>query len=175
MAITFRALTEADFPLMFRWLNTPLLLDIWSNGRAPVYEEMAAKYLRYIRGEKPTLPFIIEVDGVPVGYIQTYLWRDWENHLELTEEAASLDVFIGEEAYRGRGIGPAMLRQFMREEIFARWPEVASCVIVPEAANEQAIRAYEKAGCTRGRVFHPPDEERPIIMMRVGRDELLAG
>ena len=169
---TFRKLTEADFPLMFRWLNTPLLLDIWSFGEAPVYEEMAEKYRRYIRGEKPTHPFMIECDGVPIGYIQCYRWRDWPEdaqYLELTEEAASLDVFIGEEAYRGHGLGSALIRQFAREEIFARWPEVASVVITPEVANERAIRAYERAGCIRGRVLHPPHEPRPIQLMRLAR------
>lgn len=174
MQIRFRRLAEADLDLMHRWLQTPVLVDIWTNGESWSRERVAEKYGPRIRGEEPAEPFVILADGAPVGYIQWYLWRsypDYSVHLGLREEAASLDVFIGEEAFRGAGKGPQILRTFLRDVIFAR-SEAVSCVITPEARNERALRAYEKAGFQRWRVMEHPDEPGPICLMRIGREEV---
>lgn len=172
--IAFRRLSMEDLPLMHRWVNAEPLLQIWNHGETKTYEEIVAKYEPRISGAEPADPYIILYDGRPIGYIQTYLWRDWPDyaqHMDLTEEAASLDVFIGEEAYRGRGIGSKMLVQFMREIIFAN-PDAASCIITPEVENVAAHRAYEKAGFRHWKTMNHPDEPTPVYFMRVGRNEL---
>lgn len=174
MTICFQPLTEQDLPLLHRWLNTPLLIDIWNDGESISPEEVAAKYLPRIRGEEPTSPYLILCDEVPIGYIQTYLWSsypDYQPYLGTDEDSASLDLFIGEEAYRGRGLGPLMLRQFLTEILFTR-PATASCIITPEVRNEAALRVYERAGFSRWRVVEPPFEPGPICLMRITPSEL---
>ncbi|HWI66618.1 MAG TPA: GNAT family N-acetyltransferase [Symbiobacteriaceae bacterium] len=173
-SIAFRRLTTADLPLMHRWVNTEPLIQIWNHGKTKTYDEVAAKYQPRIDGTAPTDPYLILCDGTPIGYIQNYLWRDYPDDaepLKLKEEAGSLDVFIGEEAYRGRGLGPKLLVKFMRDIVF-RNEAVASCVIIVEDGNERAVKAYEKAGFKNlGPVDHPL-EPTPVIIMRAGRDEL---
>lgn len=174
LKVGFQRLTEVDLPLLHRWLQSSLLIDIWTHGEVWSLERVAEKYGPRIRGEEPAEPQLILADGRPIGYIQWYLWRDYpaySDHLHLTEEAASLDLFIGEESYRGAGLGPEILRAFLRDVIFARSPAV-SCVITPEARNERALRAYEKAGFQPGRVMEHPDEPGPICLMRIGRDQV---
>lgn len=174
MQVAFQRLSEDDIALVHRWLQSPVLIDIWTHGESWSRERVAEKYGPRIRGEEPTEPFLILADGEPVGYIQWYLWRSYPEysvHLGLEEEAASLDLFIGEEAYRGAGRGPQILREFLREVIFAR-SEAVSCVITPEARNERALRAYEKAGFRRWKVMLHPDEPGPICLMRIERSSL---
>lgn len=174
MVIAFRAMAAEDLPLLHRWVSTPPLVEIWNQGRVFTYQEIEEKYGPYIRGEEPTRSYMILCDGERIGYIQTYLWRDYPDyaqHMPVTEEAASLDVFIGEEAFRHRGLGPQILRSFLRDVVFAIYP-VASCIITPEECNEPALRAYEKAGFRPlGTMVHP-DEPGPIALMRIGRDEV---
>lgn len=173
-SISFRPLTMEDLPRMLSWVNTEPLLHIWNHGETTTLEQLAAKYEPRIRGEEPVNCYMILVDGQPIGYIQSYLWRDYmeyAQHMGLTEESASLDVFIGDAANRGRGIGSRMLVQFMREKIFSN-PSVESCIITPEVANVAAHRAYEKAGFRHWKTMEHPDEPTPVYYMRVGRNEL---
>ena len=176
-SVAFRRLETGDLPLMYRWLNgNPLVNDMFAHGRPVLYEEMAAKYTARIRGEKPTAPYLILYGGTPIGYIQTYLWRDYPDyscHLKLEDEAASLDLFIGEEDYLHKGLGTHILRSFLRQVVFAQ-PSVDSCVLTPEVRNQGALRAYEKAGFKSLRLMDDhPDEELPIMLMRIGREDAL--
>jgi aminoglycoside 6'-N-acetyltransferase len=174
MVIAFRALAVEDLPLMHRWVSAPGLAEVWNQGEVYTYPEVEAKYIPYIRGEAPTRGFVILCDGEPIGYIQTYLWRDYPDYsqyMDLTEEAASLDVFIGEETYRHRGLGREILRAFLRDLVFAA-PGVASCIITPEEVNAPALRAYAKAGFRHLRIMVHPEEPGPIALMRIGRDDV---
>lgn len=174
MNIHFQRLTEQDLPLMHRWLSTPLMIDIWNDGEPLTFEKVAAKYVPRIRGEKPDSPYLIVCEDVPIGYINTYLWSSYPEYLPYLgtdEDAANLDVFIGEEAYRGRGLGPVLLRPFLKEIVFAR-EATESCIITPEARNENALRPYERAGFRRWRVVEPPFEPGPICLMRITRSEV---
>ncbi|HEY3316401.1 MAG TPA: GNAT family N-acetyltransferase [Bacillota bacterium] len=165
-----------DLPLLHGWINSDGIRQIWNQGAARSLDEITAKYGPRISGQVPTDPYLILLNGTPIGYIQTYLWRDHPSyavHLKLTEEAASLDLFIGEERWRGRGLGPVVLNRFLKEGVFAR-PGVVSCVITPEEGNTAAIRAYEKAGFRHLRTVDIPGEPGPVHLMRIGREGVQA-
>jgi hypothetical protein len=86
--------------------------------------------------------------GVPIGYIQAYRYSgfpDFTQHLALGEDAAGLDLFIGEPAYVHRGWGRYVLASFLRSVTFAD-ASVPSCVVLPEPENSIAICCYEKTG-----------------------------
>lgn|GEM_PF-657741 len=175
--IGFRWLTRDDLPLMHHWINDdPLIREIWTFGRGMTVDELETKYGARADGKTPTSPYVITYAGEPIGYIQWYRWRDYPEEsgpLELDEEAASLDLFIGEAAMRGRGIGTAVLVRFLQDHVFTA-PDIVSCVISPDAGNAMAIRAYEKAGCKLVRVMEHPEEPTPIALMRVSREEALS-
>lgn len=153
--------------MLHRWLNTPLLVDVWNHGRNVTFEEVRAKYEPRIRGEQPTDPYLILLDGRPSGYVQTYLCADyaadfpWFGDLEHT---ASVDIFIGEEEYRGRGLGAPILRRFLDLHVFSR-TGVRRCVILPAERNARAIRTYEKAGFRSVGTGHDPEPEPVRLMM----------
>jgi RimJ/RimL family protein N-acetyltransferase len=148
----FRPLVESDLPMIHRWLNNPEVarwygLDL-ANKTYPQFDEVVANYTPRIQGEKPTLCYVIVVGAVDAGYIQCYRIGDHPPYaaaLDYDENAWGIDVFIGEDAYRGRGLGAAALRQFVENEVLTR-PGVTGVVIAPNPGNRRAIRSYERAG-----------------------------
>lgn len=168
--ISFRRLTRDDFAILQRWLNTPNVLQWWDKP-GPTLADVHAKYLPRIEGRDPTDSFIIEYAARPIGYIQRYLiedYPDYAQHIALNERATGIDVFIGEADLIHRGLGPALLKQFLRDHIFDR-PDIASCVIGPALSNRSAIRAYEKAGFVYLKTATIPGEDEPEYLMRVER------
>jgi epoxide hydrolase-like predicted phosphatase len=162
--IGFRPLAETDFPVMHAWRNAPHVLRWWHDPLTP--EEVAAKYLPRIRGEEPTRCFIIQVDNVPVGMIQTYRigdYPDYAAHIPMPPDTVGIDIFIGREEYLHRGLGAGILRTFMETELFPSG--VTHLSIDPSAENGAAIRAYEKAGFRHLVTVHMPDEPEPTYLM----------
>jgi aminoglycoside 6'-N-acetyltransferase len=175
-ALGFRRLRIEDIPLIHHWLSTdPVVNHFWCYDKQESFEDVVKEYSAYVTGEEPTDAYLVLYDETPIGYVQTYLWRDYpgyEAYAELTN-AASIDVFIGEESYRYRGLGPELLTRFLREVVFAD-PGVATCVIGPEVSNTSAIRAYAKVGFRYVRtVYDLPDEPAPVYLMTIGREQIV--
>ncbi len=174
-AIAFRPLQRDDLPLMFRWINTPHVARWWD--AAPSLAAVEAEYLPAIRDPRPAQCYVILRAGAPVGFIQTYLIDDHPAYaaaVQVGPGAAGVDLFIGEAELAHRGLGPRLLRQFVREIVFARG-EVTRCVIGPAAANRSAIRAYEKAGFRHLKTVAVPGEAEPEYLMALTRDEVNCG
>jgi aminoglycoside 6'-N-acetyltransferase len=145
--IAFRPVRAADFPLLRRWLEAPHLREWWGDPD----EELG--FIRdMLEGRDTTRPYLILLDGAPVGYIQAWFIghhqnADWiATHpwlAGLPVDAVGVDLSIGDPALLSRGIGSAALAAFVRD---LREAGHASIVIDPDPANARAIRAYEKAG-----------------------------
>lgn len=58
------------------------------------------------------------------------------------EDATTLDVFIGDVNYLGRGLAVPMIRKFLIDH----FSHVTKVLIDPEATNARAIHVYEKVG-----------------------------
>jgi aminoglycoside 6'-N-acetyltransferase len=134
-----RPVTEADLPMIAGWLAEPHVAQWWDDPD----EEIAAirEHIDSISVE----PLIIELDGSPIGYLQSYDPHLEEDHPYQDQPYGTLgvDLSIGDPALVGIGHGSAIIRQFV-EELFAEGtPRV---IIDPDPANVRAIRAYEKAG-----------------------------
>lgn len=172
--ITFRALTPDDFALMHRWRNTPAVSAWWSP--VPTHEEIAAKYTPRITGEEPVHPYIATCDGSPIGFLQWCRLVEVPGHAAETlaePGAAAVDLFIGEDAYRGRGYGASMLRAFLRDIIFVA-PDITACYIDPHPDNAIAIRSYARVGFrARGTITNDAHGD-PAWLMAITRAEVLA-
>jgi hypothetical protein len=81
MNIKFRLIDEKGLPQIHIWLNTCFVVE-WFGKMPSTLEDVASKYSKYITGEKPTKPYIIIIDGVDIGYIQTYLINDYPDYNE---------------------------------------------------------------------------------------------
>ena len=132
--IEFRPLQKDGLPLVRDWLARPHVREWW---RDPLDKAIATE-------EEPTQQFLVVVDDAPVGMIQTYLASDypeWDEIVKVGEGVAAVDLFIGEAEHVGRGLGPQILVQFVRDVITAD-----AVVATVEEANRRSWRAFEKAG-----------------------------
>jgi aminoglycoside 6'-N-acetyltransferase len=163
--IEFRPLAENDLRLLRDWLQREHVRLWW---RDPI-DETVAEYKAAIEGREPTDHYLIELDGQPVGMIQTYLacnYPDWEAIVQVGDGVAGVDLLIGEADLVGRGLGPRILAEFARGVVFAD-PGTTAVVATVEEANRRSWRAFEKAG-----FHHVRDVEEdglPNRLMRLDR------
>ena len=175
MAYRFTPLREEDFGTVRRWLLEPHVKRWWDDGvKTPYPDAVIADYRDAIEGKDPTYHYLAHVDGRPVGMLQHYRIGDdpyYAGALALREDAIGVDLFIGEADLIGKGHGPAMLRQFLRDVAFP-FHGIDVCVIGPSVKNVAAIRAYEKAGFRALKEVQVPDEPDPEFLMRLTAHEL---
>jgi len=148
VSISFRPLSRSDFPLLQEWLSAPHVATWWHETLD--LASVDAKYGPRVDGAEPTHVFMIENDARPVGWIQWYLWSDYPEHaLQLRAElgSAGIDLAIGERVMTGLGLGPAAIREFLRQIVFAD-PGVSAVITDPEEPNLRSLRAFQKAGFT---------------------------
>jgi aminoglycoside 6'-N-acetyltransferase len=141
-----RPLRRDDFPLLHRWMAMPHV-QAWWGGEPITPTDIERKYGPRADGAEPTLVFVIEHGGQPVGVIQCYRhadYADWDRAVGIPG-AAGIDYLIGEAAHCGRGVGSAAIAGFA-PRVFALYPDVTAIVAVPQAANHASRRALEKAG-----------------------------
>jgi aminoglycoside 6'-N-acetyltransferase len=137
--IRLRAATPSDLELLRRWDAAPHIIASkgvedwgWETelARSPDWREQ----------------LVAEVDDMPIGFIQiidparedSHYWGDCADGLR------AIDIWIGEEAYVGRGLGTEMMRMAV-ERCFAD-PSVDGILIDPMASNTRARRFYERLG-----------------------------
>lgn len=171
--IQFMPLTVADLPRLARWLAAGEARR-WYARRDMGYADVQAEYGPKISGVEPTRGCLIELGGAPIGYIQSYLIRDYPTYaaaLRIEPGAAGLDLFIGEAAYLHRGFGSRALAQYIREFLFTE-ETVSCCVVGPDPENAAAIRAYGKIGFEYVKTVQVPGEDCPEYVMRVTREGL---
>ena len=133
-----RPATDADVDLLVAWHADPEVARYW-DGRTFTCSEMRVRLAR------PDVDaYIVEVEGRPVGYLQT--WRDGEE--------GGLDMFLVPDA-RGRGYGPDSARAVASSLLEQGWPRVT---VDPYVWNERAIAGWKKAGFETVEE-HPADEE----------------
>lgn len=170
----FRQMTVRDLDTFFEWLHDPLIIETWLLGKPPEYDEIKNKYIPRIEGKTPTTCYIITSDDHPVGYIQSYLWKDYPNdlsHLNLDEkDSASFDLFIGDSNFRGKNLGPIIVSNFLDNVLFKKYP-VDLCIEAPLITNLRSIGMLEKAGFTRRRIAEFPDEPGPCLVMALRREK----
>ncbi|MCC6792684.1 MAG: GNAT family N-acetyltransferase [Thermomicrobiales bacterium] len=163
--IAFRWMTEDDLPLMHRWLNEGPSFE-WYGLEPTTLLEVVRAYEPRLHGRSDVLSVIATYDGTPVGYVQRYFTRDHADfwgHQNFPEDTAGIDLFIGEPGYLHRGLGPRLIRAFLRTYVFAG--QAGRCIIDPDPKNAVAIRAYEKVGFRYLRTIGPPVHEDEAYLM----------
>ena len=145
-----RPATDADWGMVRKWLRLPAV-EKWlgpaSTSEAEVITALGASH---------SIARIIEHQGIPVGYAHAIDAMTWGDELPEGLEVGTwdMDVFIAEQSARGLGLGPHALAT-LRTEVFSTTLATAVCVFT-SVNNEQAVRAYEKAGFEWRRIWHDP-------------------
>lgn len=169
--ITFRALTEADLPMLHQWLSRPHVTAWWEPETT--LDAVREDYLPRLAGDE-VLPldapagvtqYLAWEDGVPFAYLQAYRvmahqpdgwWLD-----ERDPHALGSDQFIGLPDHLDRGVGTRMLKAFLA--FLFEDPRVTSVQADPEPENHRAIAAYRKAGFRDVGLTPTPDGEAFVL------------
>jgi RimJ/RimL family protein N-acetyltransferase len=162
MKITFRPLAADDLPLLHEWLQRPHVAEWW--GERESLEELDAKYGPRMHEHSSTRCYIAQLDGTPLGFIQSYVamnsgdgwWPD-----ERDPGVRGIDQFLANENQLGRGLGTAMVRAFVKQ--LFRDPTVTRIQTDPAPDIARAIRCYEKAGFRAVGAITTPDG--PALLM----------
>jgi aminoglycoside 6'-N-acetyltransferase len=152
---SLRPASDDDLDQLVGWLGNPEVYRWWE-GRPLSRDEVAGVYTGRRRPEVE--PFIIEADGVPVGYLQV-----WQG----TETSGGIDLFLVPEA-RGRGLGPDAARAAASFLLDHRgWSEVT---VDPVVDNLRAIRAFERAGFSSESEELDDETGKRVLRMVVRRE-----
>lgn len=110
----FRAVTEDDLPMIAQWLDEPHLAQWWGDPHKALAE------IKDAMEDVATEPLIIELDGEPIGYLQSYDPHLEDDHPYQDQPTGTLgiDLSIGKPDLVGKGHGSAIVRQFV-DELFA--------------------------------------------------------
>jgi RimJ/RimL family protein N-acetyltransferase len=161
----FRPITESDLVLLCEWLNRPHVAVRW--GGPFTLEQVQVKYRPRLSGG-PVTPYLACLDGVPVGFIQSY-WatqvaEEWPE--ERDPGVMGIDQFLADGARLDRGLGTEMVRQFVTRLL--EDPRVTRVQTDPSPDNPRAIRCYEKAGFRQVGLVQTRDG--PAVLMTRGRE-----
>ena len=148
--MSVRPATDADVDRLVGWHADPEVSRYWDRETFTA-EEMRE---RLARGDVDA--WIVEEDGEPVGYLQSW----WEAD---EPRRGGLDGFLVPEA-RGRGVMPAAARQLAERLLEDGWTRVT---VDPYEWNERAIRGWRNAGFVEVSRHDADDEHTaPWILMR---------
>jgi aminoglycoside 6'-N-acetyltransferase len=139
----FRAVTEDDLPMLSAWLAEPHVAEWWNDGPGTALAEIVEAM-----DSDSTEPLVVELDGKPIGYVQSYDPHLEDDHPYQDQPFGTLgiDVTIGVPELVGIGHGSRLVRAFVEILFEEGCPRV---IIDPHPGNGRAIRAYEKAGFRR--------------------------
>jgi aminoglycoside 6'-N-acetyltransferase len=158
VAYEFHPMSDADLPLVQRWLETPHVARWWGDPKEQfglVSEDL----------EHPAMQqFIVALEGRPFAYLQCHDPQAWpDNGFGVPPDGTrGIDQFIGERDMVDCGHGSCLIANFV-DGLFQSGVE--RVLTDPAPANGRAIRAYEKAGFEKVRLVETPDG-RALLMMR---------
>ena len=145
-------------PHIRQWWKEPTTIAELQHHLQPAFEEPSRR------------AYIAFLEGVPIGFIQSYVvmgsgegW--WED--ETDPGARGIDQFLANAEQLGQGFGSAMVRAFV-EQLF-KDPSVTTVQTDPSPENERAIRCYRRAGFVVLRKISTPDG--PALLMRTERSD----
>jgi aminoglycoside 6'-N-acetyltransferase len=165
LKISFEPVQHHHLPLLEAWMQKPHWREWWGD---PAIE--LGYVVDMIEGRDSSKPFIFSLDGVAAGYIQYWFiglhqTEEWAKDnpwlMELPSDAVGVDLSIGEAESLSKGIGSAVLRQFV-EGLYDKGYK--NIVIDPDPLNIRAVRAYEKAGFTA--VLHLLGRTEGVLIMQ---------
>lgn len=162
MHISFRPLTKEDYPQFAYWLGQPHVAKWWR-------EPATVEYVREHYGSDPKTSIYVALgNDKPMGIIQSYFVDDYEAHATSVnmKGAVGVDLFIGEADLIGKGYGSVMLMNFVDQIIRKKYPSATGVIADPEVANNASIRAFEKAGFTKGSVVGGEYGPEQLMILR---------
>ena len=139
MQIRLRPATPADLALLRHWDEQPQVIAADPNDDWGWEEELG----REVDWREQ---LIAEADGVPIGFVQLIDPAREDSHYwgDIAAGLRAVDIWIGEAAYLGRGLGSQMMAQALARCFAAQ--DVSAVLIDPLASNTRAHAFYRRLG-----------------------------
>lgn len=169
--VTFVPASKEHLPLILEWFIKPHVCEYFDDpetGRSVpdlrLFVEGKKSFWQHWIGCYEGRPFMyLMTSEVKPGDSEGEVWRKWR---EKDGKTYSLDLFIGEDEFIGKGLSHEYIRKFM----YDKFEDASAFLIDPEVANERAVHIYEKAGFKIMQKFAPETGEFagvPHYMMKL--------
>jgi ribosomal protein S18 acetylase RimI-like enzyme len=126
----FSPVESSQISLIHGWLQQDHIKE-WIHGKG--LQNTLTGLEKFLRGESDTTYWIGYHKGIPFAFLITS---------PEGSDATTLDLFICDLNYLGKGLAVPMIREFL----ISHFSKVKKVLIDPEASNERAIHVYQKAG-----------------------------
>jgi aminoglycoside 6'-N-acetyltransferase len=145
-----RRATLDDAEMLVRWHAEPEVARFW-DGTTYTREQMLDQL------QEPDVdPYVVEVDGQPIGYLQAWFDHD-------VPAVAGLDMFLVPSA-RNHGFGPDAARAIT--EWLLETGGMDEVTVDPYITNDSGVRAWERAGFRRvAKADHDEHHTEPWFVM----------
>ncbi len=157
IAVSFRPMRYDDLTAVVAWQQAPHAAR-WFHGDAMTPAAARERYGPRIEGEHPTRMWVVEIDGLAVGYVQAYRVGDYDEYAVKTgdPDAIGFDYVLGDPALVGQGIGTRMIWTFCRDVLVPSYPDAPRFVASPDHRNAASLRALAKCGFVAGNWIDAP-------------------
>jgi aminoglycoside 6'-N-acetyltransferase len=162
--LVLRPLGRDDFGLVVSWLAEPHVAQWW--GAPLTLAGVEKEFGPCIDGVDPTQVYIVSADGAALGLVQIYRLADNPDYERAVgvDDAAGVDLLVGEAERLGHGVGPAIIRAAV-ELIWQRYGDVRYAMAGPSVRNTRSHRAFEKAGFEALRQVTVPGEDEDEVVL----------
>ncbi len=166
--ILFDAFKESDLPQLFLWLRQPHVAMRWKTSND--FDVFAKKYHPLVLQKNYIFPFIININGKDIGYIEYCLcgkarggW--WEHYKGGCNGTVGMYIVVGDLDCVGKGYSAAIVKKFVKK-IFDE-TDVDKVIVNIDPKNVAASRCYVSAGFMR--VGAIEIQERKGVLMELER------
>lgn len=145
--LSFRPMGREDLPLLQAWMAQPHVAEWWDDAVETI-EGVEAKYAARVEGVNHVAPWVMEIEGTAIGFVQWY-WVEDEasgSRASILTGTVAIDLAIGDADYIGQGHGRRLILEFCHHVLRPAAPECPEVWIDPNPRNERAVRAYRAAG-----------------------------
>ncbi|GGN56164.1 GNAT family N-acetyltransferase [Oceanobacillus indicireducens] len=119
-SISIRKMKHTDYEVMAQWLSTKEVLEFYGDSNSPfTLQQVKNKYEPRVNGDIPVIPYIVELDNTPIGFMQQYK--------------------LNEEKQKEFGYPK-------HSTVYGIDQDVDMIILDPAVSNVRAIRCYEKCG-----------------------------
>jgi RimJ/RimL family protein N-acetyltransferase len=151
------------------WVTRPHISQ-WLHGEG--LENTLSSLVQFFEGPSEFQHWIAYDNDIAFGYLLTSEVDPDDEEVSSIEfagrEAITLDVFICEPEYLGRGIGSEMIKVFLK----THFSHVSDVLIDPEVTNMRAVHVYKKIGFRIIETFIAPWHPVPHYLMHLRYDNL---
>lgn len=147
----FKKLSNEDLPLVHSWLASPHVREFWHEKAVGNFSRFKKTFEGRLTSKKWS-PYIVILQGKPIGYIQSYV---------VDEKTFGINQFIGVEEFVDKGLGSMFVKEFTDELLLDK--KITRIITDPSVLNLRAQKAYEKAGFRK--INKKNDDDIDVVLM----------